>query len=65
MSVKRFPQQTDTATTLSPFTITSSTNKVDTRTRGRYANIKIENDSASESWRFGTLTLDLQLDGRR
>ena len=41
MSVKRF---TDTATTLSPFTITSSTNKVDTRTRGRYANIKIEND---------------------
>ena len=65
MSVKRFPQQTDTATTLSPFTITSSTNKVDTRTRGRYANIKIENDGASESWRFGTLTLDLQLDGRR
>ena len=65
MSVKRFPQQTDTATTLSPFTITSSTNKVDTRTRGRYANIKIENDNASESWRFGTLTLDLQLDGRR
>ena len=65
MSVKRFPQQTDTATTLSPFTITSSTNKVDTRTRGRYANIKIENDGASQSWRFGTLTLDLQLDGRR
>ena len=45
--------------------ITSSTNKVDTRTRGRYANIKIENDNASQSWRFGTLTLDLQLDGRR
>ena len=51
---KRFPQQTDTATTLSPFTITSSTNKVDTRTRGRYANIKIENDNRSESVRFGT-----------
>ena len=65
MSVKRFPQETDTATTLSPFTITSSTNKVDTRTRGRYANIKIENDNASQSWRFGTITLDLQPDGRR
>ena len=65
MSVKRFPQQADTATTLSPFTITSSTNKIDTRTRGRYANIKIENDGTSQSWRFGTLTLDLQLDGRR
>ena len=65
MSVKRFPQQSDSATTLSPFTVSSSTNKLDTRTRGRYANIKIENDGASQSWRFGTITLDLQPDGRR
>jgi hypothetical protein len=65
MSVKRFPQQSDSATTLSPFTVSSSTNKIDTRTRGRYANIKIENDGASQSWRFGTITLDLQQDGRR
>jgi len=65
MSVKRFPQQSDSATTLSPFTVSSSTNKLDTRTRGRYANIKIENDGASQSWRFGTITLDLQQDGRR
>ena len=27
MAVKRFPQQSETATSLSPFTITSSTNK--------------------------------------
>ena len=65
MSVKRFPQQSDSSTTLSPFTVSSSTNKLDTRTRGRYANIKIENDGASQSWRFGTITLDLQQDGRR
>jgi hypothetical protein len=65
MSVKRFPQQSDSSTTLSPFTVSSSTNKLDTRTRGRYANIKIENDGASQSWRFGTITLDLQPDGRR
>ena len=30
-------------TTLSPFTITSLHLKVDTRARGRYANLKIEN----------------------
>ena len=65
MAVKRFPQKSQTTTSLSPFTITSSTNKKDTRARGRYVNIKIENDAASESWRFGTLRLDVQPDGRR
>ena len=53
------------ATTLSPFTITSSTTKVDTRARGRYANVKIENTSTGEAWRFGTFQADLQPDGRR
>jgi len=65
MSVKRYPSESDTATALSPFTITTSTTKVDTRTRGRYANIKIANNNISENWRFGTLNLDLQPDGRR
>jgi len=50
---------------LSPFTIDSSTLKVDTRARGRYANIKIENTGVGESWRFGTFQVDLQPDGRR
>jgi len=65
MSVKRYPSESDTVTALSPFTITTSTTKVDTRTRGRYANIKIANNNISENWRFGTLNLDLQPDGRR
>ena len=65
MSVKRFPAQSSTATALSPFTVTSSSLKFDTRARGRYANIKIENDASSESWRFGTINLDLRPDGRR
>jgi hypothetical protein len=65
LAVKRYPSQSDTVTSLSPFTITTSTTKVDTRARGRYCNIKIENDSISEDWRFGTLNLDLQPDGRR
>jgi len=65
LSIKDFPADSDTQTTLSPFTITSSTTKVDTRARGRYANIKIENTSVGESWRFGTFQVDLQPDGRR
>jgi len=65
LAVKRYPQQSETQTTLSPFTINSSTDKKDTRARGRYVNIKIENTSVSESWRFGTLKIDIQPDGRR
>ena len=65
ISVKDFPADPSAVTTLSPFTITSSTTKVDTRARGRYANIKIENTGAGESWRFGTFQVDLQPDGRR
>ena len=65
LSIKDFPSQDDIQTALSPFTITSSTLKVDTRARGRYANIKIENTGVGESWRFGTFQVDLQPDGRR
>jgi hypothetical protein len=65
LAVKRYPSDSQTTTALSPFTITTSTQKKDTRARGRFVNIKIENDSASESWRFGTMRLDIQPDGRR
>ena len=65
LGIKRYPQDSQTTTALSPFTINSNTLKKDTRARGRFLNIKIENDAASESWRFGTLKLDLQQDGRR
>ena len=65
ISVSDYPSEDVTATTLSPFTITSATTKVDTRARGRYANLKIENTGAGESWRFGTFQADLQPDGRR
>ena len=65
ISVKDFPADNSVTSALSPFTITSSTTKVDTRARGRYASIKIENTAAGESWRFGTFQVDLQPDGRR
>ena len=48
-----------------PFTITSSTSKVDTRVRGRQVSLKIENDAVDETWRYGTLRLDIEAGGRR
>ena len=48
-----------------PFTITSSTDKVDTRVRGRQVSIKIENEAVDETWRYGTLRLDIEAGGRR
>ena len=65
LSIKDFPSEDDIQTALSPFTINSNTLKVDTRARGRYANIKIENIGVNESWRFGTFQVDIQPDGRR
>jgi hypothetical protein len=65
LSVKRFPSQTETSSTNSPFTITSSTTKKDTRARGRYVSVKIENTAINESWRYGTLMLDVKPDGGR
>ena len=65
LSVTDYPATENVATFLSPFVINSSTTKVDTRARGRYAAIKIENIGAGESWRFGTFQADLQPDGRR
>jgi hypothetical protein len=50
---------------LGPFTITSTTDKIDTRARGRLVSLKIENDDVGETWRYGTLRLDAKPDGRR
>jgi len=60
-----YPNNTASSSPLGPFTITNSTDKVDTRARGRLLSIKIENDGTGETWRYGTLRLDAQPDGRR
>jgi len=50
-----YPNNTASSSPLGPFTITNSTDKVDTRARGRLLSIKIENDGTGETWRYGTL----------
>jgi hypothetical protein len=60
-----YPSNTASSSPLGPFTITSTTDKVDTRARGRLLAIKIENDAVGETWRYGTLRVDIKPDGRR
>jgi len=48
-----------------PFTCNATTDFVSTRVRGRQVSLKIENDSLNESWRYGTLRLDVDAGGRR
>jgi hypothetical protein len=63
--LKDFPINTGASSQLGPFTINSSTEKIDTRARGRLANIKIQNTAINETWRFGTFRVDVNPDGRR
>ena len=63
--ISDFPSDTQTSSPLGPFTITTTTDKVDTRARGRLLSIRIENDAAGETWRYGSFRLDAQPDGRR
>ena len=63
--LKNFPVDAGTSSKLGPFTINSTTQKINTRARGRLANIKIQNTAVNETWRFGTFRADVNQDGRR
>jgi hypothetical protein len=65
LNIRNFPNDTRVSSSLGPFDITSSTQKVDTRARGRAVSLKIENTGASQSWKLGSFRLDIQPDGRR
>ena len=64
--LKYYPDEVDLVsgeTFIGPFTITSSTNKIDTRARARLASIKIESDALGDNWRYGIFRVDTQPDG--
>ena len=70
MFFKNYPNQADTSSAVAPlitgpFTCNSTTTFVSTRVRGRQVSLKIENDAVDESWRYGTLRLDILAGGRR
>ena len=65
LNLRNFPNNTEASSSLGPFTITSSTEKVDTRARARAVSLKIANTAAAQSWKLGGFRLDIQPDGRR
>lgn len=70
MFFRNYPGQTESSSAsppviTGPFTCNSTTTFVSTRVRGRQVSLKIENDAVDESWRYGTLRLDLAAGGRR
>ena len=60
---KRYPNGTET--TKGPFTLTSSTNKLNLRARGRSFQTKYFSDTVDTQWRLGTWRAQAQADGTR
>jgi hypothetical protein len=65
LNLRDFPNDSQVSSSLGPFTITSSTQKIDTRARARSISLKIDNTSTSQFWKVGTFRIDYQPDGRR
>ena len=65
LQLRNYPNDSQVSSSLGPFTVSSSTQKVDTRARARAIALKVENTSSSQSWKLGTFRLDTQPDGRR
>jgi hypothetical protein len=63
--LRLYPQVTATPSSLDPYVITPTTDKVDTRARGRQIALQIESSDLDTNWRFGTMRVDIQPDGLR
>ena len=63
--LRDYPSQIQNSQMLGPYTVDSSTTKIDTRARNRLMSIKVENESTDENWRYGLFRVDIQPDGRR
>jgi hypothetical protein len=70
MFFRNYPGQTEQSDSngpliTGPFTCNTTTTFHSTRVRGRQISLKIENDAVNQSWRYGTLRLDISAGGRR
>lgn len=63
--LRAYPQATASPSSLDPYIITPTTQKVDTRARGRQISLRIESDELNSNWRYGTMRVDIQPDGLR
>ena len=63
--LRAYPQATEALSSLDPYVITPTTQKIDTRARGRQISLKITSNETDTNWRYGTLRVDVQPDGLR
>lgn len=63
--LRPYPQASASPSSLDPYVITPTTQKVDTRARGRQIQLTIESTELNTNWRFGTLRIDAIPDGLR
>ena len=65
LDLRNYPNNTAASSSLGPFSITSSTTKVDTRARARAVALTISNTAVDTTWKLGTFRLDIHAGGRR
>jgi hypothetical protein len=65
LRLRLYPQADATPSSLDPYLVTPTTQKVDTRARGRQIQLRIESFEIDTWWRFGTMRVDIQPDGLR
>ena len=65
LRLRLYPQASATPSSLDPYVITPTTQKVDTRARGRQIQMRIVSEDLGSWWRFGTMRVDVQPDGLR
>jgi hypothetical protein len=65
LDLRDYPNDTSASSSLGPFTVSSSTTKVDTRARARAIALTISNTAVDTSWKLGTFRLDIHAGGRR
>ena len=66
IKTKDFPEsETSREKPVPPHTVTEDTTKIDLRARGRQGRVRVSCNSANTSWRWGSIRLAIQPDGRR
>lgn len=63
LKVRDYPN--DTKTSGEAITVNNTTRFFNTRIRGRQSSVRIENNAIGDSWRFGTLRVNIRPDGKR
>ena len=63
MNTRKYPNATETVK--GPFTITSSTDKVSTRAKGRQIALKFQSTGTTDEWTLGDFRVNSRQDGLR